>query len=153
ASYPDTSLNDGQSYDVALVAFSVVGNANGAVETIALGGGNGDVPNIASPGNSAVVAQVIVQFEDSYISVSEDGTSITLNVEVSQAPTVNGTVDVSLLSAGTAVEGADFTFPASQTLTFTAGSTTSQSITIPIIDNTNDGSDLFFVLSLNNESG
>jgi len=153
ASYPDTSLNDGQSYDVNLVAFSVVGNANGAVETIALGGGNGDVPNIASPGNSAVVAQVIVQFEDSYISVSEDGTSITLNVEVSQAPTVNGTVDVSLLSAGTAVEGADFTFPASQTLTFTAGSTTSQSITIPIIDNTNDGSDLFFVLSLNNESG
>jgi hypothetical protein len=153
ASYPNTSANDGQSYDVSLAAFSVVGNANAAVETIALGGDNGDVPNIASPGNSAVAAVVNVQFEESYISVSENGTSITLNVEVSQAPTVDGTVDVSLLSAGTAVEGTDFTFAASQTLTFTAGSTTSQSITIPILDNTNDGSDLFFVLSLNNESG
>lgn len=153
ASYPDTSLNDGQSYDVDLAAFSAVGNANGAVETIALGGDNANVPNIASPGNAAAVTVVSVQFDESYISVSENGTSITLNVEVSQAPTVDGTVDVSLLSAGTAVEGTDFTFAASQTLTFTAGSTTSQSITIPIIDNTNDGSDLFFVLSLNNESG
>ncbi len=153
ASYPDTSLNDGQSYDVELAAFSVVGNTNGAVETIALGGDNSDVPNIASPGNSAVVTVASVQFEETYISVSEDGTSITVNVEVSQAPSVDGTVDVSLLSAGTAVEGTDFTFAASQTLTFIAGSTTSQTLTIPIIDNTNDGSDLFFVLELNNESG
>ncbi|NCT17516.1 MAG: T9SS type A sorting domain-containing protein [Flavobacteriia bacterium] len=93
-----------------------------------------------------------VQFETPYISVSEDGTSVTINVEVSQAPTVNGTVDVSLLIGGTAVEGTDFTFATSETLTFTAGSTASQSVTIPIINNTNDGSDLFFVLTLTNES-
>ena len=36
ASYPDTDANDGQSYDIELVAFSVVGNANGAVETLSL---------------------------------------------------------------------------------------------------------------------
>ncbi|PIZ07984.1 MAG: alkaline phosphatase, partial [Flavobacteriaceae bacterium CG_4_10_14_0_8_um_filter_34_31] len=53
---------------------------------------------------------------------------------------------------GTAVEGTDFTFATSETLTFTAGSTASQSVTIPIINNTNDGSDLFFVLTLTNES-
>lgn len=51
ASYPDTGANDGQSYDVELQSFSVVGNANGAVQTIALGGDNMDVPNIGSPGN------------------------------------------------------------------------------------------------------
>ncbi|CAM3429133.1 choice-of-anchor I family protein [Aequorivita lipolytica] len=153
ASYPDTSLNDGQSYDVELAAFSVVGNANGAVETIDLGGTNSDVPNIGSPGNGAVVSIVSVQFEAPYVSVSEDGTSVTINVIVSQAPTVDGTVDVSLIAGGTAAEGTDFTFAIAQTLTFIAGSTASQTITIPIINNTDDGSDLFFVLSLTNEAG
>ena len=52
ASYPDTAANDGQSYDVDLSAFSVVGNANGAVQTLALGGSNADVPNIGSPGDA-----------------------------------------------------------------------------------------------------
>ncbi len=153
ASYPDTSANDGKSYDEELAAFSVVGNANGAVETIDLGGDNSDVPNIGSPGNGAVVSLVSVQFEAPYVSVSEDGTSVTISVEVSQAPTVNGTVDVNLLAGGTAVEGADFTFATNETLTFTAGSTSSQSVTIPIINNTDNASDLFFVLSLTNESG
>ena len=152
ASYPDTSVNDGQSYDVELAAFSVVGNANGAVATIDLGGDNSDVPNIASPGNGSTVSSVSVQFDAPYVSISEDGTSVTVNVEVSQAPTVNGTIDVSLVSGGTAVEGTDYTFTNSQTLTFAAGSSTQQSITIPIINNTDDGSDLFFVLSLTNES-
>ena len=54
-SYPDTGANDGQSYDVELAAFSIVGNANGAVQTIAMGGTNGDVPNIGSPGNQGPV--------------------------------------------------------------------------------------------------
>ncbi|MEO1434408.1 MAG: DUF3616 domain-containing protein [Bacteroidota bacterium] len=55
-SYPDTGANDGQSYDIALAAFSTVGNANGAVATQALGGDNMDVPNIASPGNQGAAS-------------------------------------------------------------------------------------------------
>ncbi len=152
ASYPDTGANDGQSYDVELAAFSIVGNANGAVETIDKAGDAGDVPNIGSPGNGVQLNTVSVQFDASYVSVSEDATSVTINVQVSQAPTLSGTVDVSLMPGGTAVEGTDFSFSAPQTLTFAAGSTASQSVTIPIIDNTTDGSDLFFVLSLANES-
>lgn len=54
-SYPDTGANDGQSYDIEIGAFSVVDNASGAVQTTALGGNNGDVPNIASPGNQGPV--------------------------------------------------------------------------------------------------
>jgi hypothetical protein len=54
-SYPNTDLNDGQSYDVELGAFSTVGNANGATQTLALGGDAGDVPNIGSPGNQGLV--------------------------------------------------------------------------------------------------
>lgn len=59
ASYPDTDGFDGQSYDVELMAFSVVGNANGAVQTIALGGDDMDVPNIGSPGNKGPVVSVV----------------------------------------------------------------------------------------------
>ncbi len=58
ASYPNTELNDGQSYDVELAAFSVVGNANGAVATLLLGGDNQDVPNIGSPGNGLAIPQI-----------------------------------------------------------------------------------------------
>ena len=53
--YPDTAPFDGQSYDSDLGEFSVVGNANGAVQTIALGGDAMDVPNIGSPGNGLAV--------------------------------------------------------------------------------------------------
>ena len=51
ASYPDTEGSDGRSWDAELGGFSVVGNANEAVATEELGGDNGDVPNIGSPGN------------------------------------------------------------------------------------------------------
>jgi len=54
--YPDTENFDGQSYDVELAAFSEEGNANGAVTTLALGGGNGDIPNVGSPGNGAPIS-------------------------------------------------------------------------------------------------
>ena len=53
--YPDTAPFDGQSYDSDLGEFSVVGNANGAVQTIALGGDAMDVPNIGSPGNQGPI--------------------------------------------------------------------------------------------------
>ena len=55
AAYPDTAPFDGQSFDVELDTFSVVGNANGAVQTVALGGDMMDVPNIGSPGNGLAV--------------------------------------------------------------------------------------------------
>ena len=56
AVYPDTDLFDGLSYDVELMAFSEVGNANGAVQTLALGGNEMNVPNIGSPGNGLAIA-------------------------------------------------------------------------------------------------
>jgi hypothetical protein len=58
ASYPDTEGFDGRSFDVELQAFSQVGNANGAVATIALGGDMADTPNIGSPGDGLAVPPV-----------------------------------------------------------------------------------------------
>ncbi len=150
ASYPDTDANDGQSYDVELAAFSAVGNANGAVETIAQGGDNSDVSNIASPGDGPAVSQTVVAFDEAYTSVSENATEVTITVTPSETVAVETTVDVVLNGGGTAVEGTDFTFTASETVTFPVGSDTAQTITIPILDNTDDNSDVFFVIELEN---
>ncbi|MEO1090948.1 MAG: DUF3616 domain-containing protein [Pseudomonadota bacterium] len=65
ASYPDTGANDGQSYDVDLMAFSTEGNANEAVVTTVLGGNDGTVPATASPGNqgAAIVFVAIPEIQ------------------------------------------------------------------------------------------
>ncbi|MDT0554601.1 choice-of-anchor I family protein [Patiriisocius hiemis] len=153
ATYPDTAANDGQSYDSDLGAFSVVGNANGAVETIAQGGSSGNVPNIGSPGSAInMPVTVTVEFDTAFTSVSESGAGIEIFISPSQAPTTQGSIDVSLITAGTAVEGTDFIFASTQTITFPAGSTDSQSVLIPILNNTEDNADVFFVLQLENES-
>lgn len=151
AVYPDTASNDGQTYDVQLSAFSVVGNANNAVETNALGGDLMDVPNIGSPGNATATGTVVeVEFTEIYDSVAENEGSITLTVSISEAPTSDVTVDVDVMMGGTAVEGTDFTLASAQTITFLSGSTDSQTITIPILDDTEDGSDLYFMVNLQN---
>ncbi len=154
ASYPDTASNDGQTYDVQLSAFSTVGNTNNAVATNALGGDVMDVPDIGSPGNAIVTGTSgEVEFTEVYDSVMENEGSITLTVSISEAPTSDVTVDVDVMIGGTAVEGTDFTLSSAQTLTFLSGSTDSQTITIPILDNTEDGSDLYFMVNLQNPVG
>ncbi|EDM43965.1 CHU large protein [unidentified eubacterium SCB49] len=147
--YPDTDANDGQTYDITLDAFSVEGNANGAVTTNALGGDD-NVPNIGSPGNGLPVETIQVQFDGAFTSVSEDGTSVDVTLLISDVPAEDTTVDVVLKSGGTAVANSDFTFAATQTVTFPAGSAASQTVTVPIVDNNEDGSDVFFVLGLDN---
>ncbi|WP_138432959.1 choice-of-anchor I family protein [Winogradskyella algicola] len=151
ASYPDTSANDGQSYDVELAAFSTIGNANNAVATNALGGDLMDTPNIGSPGNAlATGTPVELEFSEVFASVAENAGNIVITVSISEAPATDVTVEVALMAGGTATEGTDFNLSAPQTLTFPMGITDDQTVTIPIIDNTDDGSDLYFVLGLQN---
>jgi hypothetical protein len=94
-----------------------------------------------------------VSFTLPFNSVPEDGGSIEVEVEIAEAPAADVTVDVVLVSGGTAAEGADFTYAATQTLTFPSGSSAPQALNIPIINNTDDGSDVFFVLELQNPLG
>ncbi|MBO3117084.1 choice-of-anchor I family protein [Winogradskyella sp. DF17] len=95
----------------------------------------------------------VLTFSEAYDSVSENGSSITLTVSISEAPGSEVTVEVALVTGGSAVEGSDFTYPTMQTLTFPAGSSADQTLNIPIIDNGDDGSDIFFVVELQNASG
>lgn len=151
-SYPDTAANDGESYDIELGAFSFVGNASGAVATIDLGGDASDVPNIGSPGNVIPNENIEVAFDGAFTSVSEDGSEVTITVSLSGIPDTDGTVNVALASGGTAVAGTDFTFATTVPVTFSAGSATSQEITIAVTNNTEDEADKFFVLQLENAS-
>lgn len=151
ASYPDTASNDGQSFDVDLGLFSVVGNVNGAVETIAQGGSSGTTPNIGSPGNGGNFTAISLSFTEPFVSVSEDAGSVTLSVAPSEAPGQEATVDVSVIAVGTAIQGTNFTFATTATLTFPVGVAAAQELSIPIINNADDESDVFFVVQLDNE--
>lgn len=51
-------LNNGQSWDVALGAYSLPGNGSGAAATLVLGGDDLDAPAIGSPGGVAGVPNV-----------------------------------------------------------------------------------------------
>ncbi|WP_405565008.1 choice-of-anchor I family protein [Polaribacter sp. Asnod6-C07] len=150
--YPDTAANDGQSYDLELASFSTINNTSNAIATQTLGGDNSDVPNIASPGNIAPPIQPIIEFNASYISVSEADANVNLTLKISSAPATTATVNVSLLPVGSATEGSNFTFSTSQTVTFSAGNTDSQTLTIPILNNNTDDSDLYFMVKLENQT-
>jgi hypothetical protein len=76
ASYPITLSNEGQSYDVELMAFSEVGNTNNAIATILNGGTNGDVPNVASPGNGMNITPTL-GLEVTEIFPGQEGEALT----------------------------------------------------------------------------
>ncbi len=129
--------------DDVMVQLVVESRTNSSSETLYL-------DNILFEGAPIVIAAV--EFSDAFISVNENDVSVEVTVTPSSAPTVEGTVDVVLLSAGTAVEGTHFNYTSTETLTFPVGISGSQSFSIPITNNSQDGSDLYFVLQLQNEN-
>ncbi len=77
-----------------------------------------------------------VSFSTPSRTVSEGAGAVTIPVSiVNPSATAATTVDVMLGTTGTATAGTDFTFtPATQTLTFPAGSTAAQNVTITLTD-------------------
>ncbi len=57
--YPNAEANGGQSYDLELGEFSLVGNGSDAVATTETGGSTGTEPAIASPGNQGAATQIV----------------------------------------------------------------------------------------------
>jgi len=93
-----------------------------------------------------------VAFLEDVYSISEDGGSLNIPITISEAPTMNVSVDVTVKMGSTAVEGTDFTL-STQTVVFAMGSAGNSVLNIPIIDNTVDNSDIFFALELENGNG
>jgi len=90
-----------------------------------------------------------LDFTSSAFSIAEGDTA---NVSVALSMSADCTIEVALDTTGTAVEGTDFTFSSPQTLTFAAGDTTIQTISIPTIDNTDSDGERTIVLNLQNGS-
>lgn len=83
-SYPDIQEWDGHSWDAELGSFSEAGNNSGAVVTINFGGINGDVPNIASPGNRSAIVGIKNIREFDQLKVFPNPTQATLTVDAGQ---------------------------------------------------------------------
>ncbi|GAB5400085.1 MAG: hypothetical protein Aureis2KO_16700 [Aureisphaera sp.] len=105
--------------------------------------------NIRFEADPIIIADV--EFENAFISVDENDSSIEISVVPDQAPTEEGSVDVVLISGGTAVNGSNFNYVSTETLTFPIAQSGPQTITIPITNNSDDEGDTFFVLQLQNE--
>jgi DNA/RNA endonuclease YhcR with UshA esterase domain len=88
---------------------------------------------IIAPAGAAVPT---VSFASSALSANEGSGTITIPVTIANpSATAATTVEVMLGTTGTATSGTDFTFaPATQTLTFPAGSTAAQNVTVTLID-------------------
>lgn len=99
---------------------------------------------------AVISATPAITFDTDHASISENGTSISITVTISEAPSTNVTVAVALIAGGSAVEGSDFTYPTTQVLNFPSGSADDQTLNISIIDNAVDASDVFFILQLQN---
>lgn len=91
-----------------------------------------------------------VQFSVATANVDEDGASITVTVNIAGEDGNPTSADLVLLGTGTAVEGTDFTYAATATVTFPANDNTPQTVNIPIIDNGVADGDLTFELELQN---
>jgi len=86
--------------------------------------------------------------------VSESAGTVSVPVAIANPGTSAATVEVALVPGlGTATAGADFTYAATRTLTFPAGSTASQTLTVPLTDDALAEGAEYFTLRLQNPTG
>jgi hypothetical protein len=95
--------------------------------------------------------QTKISFEKKFISVSENETAATVVLLVENPSTASVDLVLKPASFGTA-SAADFTF-ATQTISLEANSGAQLEITIPVVDDTEEEQDEYFVLALENASG
>jgi hypothetical protein len=85
------------------------------------------------------------------ITVAENAGSVSIPLSIANpSATTASTVQVALQAFGTATAGPDFTYSATQTVTFPAGATGTQTLTIPILDDAAAEETEYFVVRLLN---
>jgi len=95
-----------------------------------------------------VITEPIISFVNNKQTVAEIDGDVNIKVTI-QNPSANPTaITMNLLPGSSATEGADFTFPAPLVVTFPGGSSDTQTVTIPIINDADIESLEFFVLSI-----
>jgi hypothetical protein len=135
---PTTSLANNQVYYVALLPNSIEDENNNAITAI-----QSAVFTTANPG---------VSLASNFVTVNESAGTLSFIINLASPATSSVDLVVKGASFNTA-DSNDFTL-ATQTLNFTSSSPLTQTITIPIIDDTLDEQQAeYFVLSLENPSG
>ncbi|TPG67525.1 choice-of-anchor I family protein [Hymenobacter nivis] len=94
-------------------------------------------------------AQVISR-PSATLTVAEGAGAVRVAFAIANPGAAASTVEVSLQAFGTATAGTDFTYAATQTLTFPAGATGPQTLTIPVLDDAAAEETEYFVLRLQN---
>lgn len=84
------------------------------------------------------------------VIVAENAGSVSIPLAIQNPGTAASTVDVVLQGFGSATAGQDFTYAATQTVTFPAGATGNQTLTIPILDDATAEETEYFVVRLQN---
>jgi hypothetical protein len=85
------------------------------------------------------------------ITVAENAGSVSIPLSIANpSATTASTVQVALQAFGTAAAGTDFTYSTTQTVTFPAGATGTQTLTIPILDDAAAEETEYFVVRLLN---
>ena len=84
------------------------------------------------------------------LTVAEGAGSVSIPLSISNPGTEAGTVQVVVQALGTATAGQDYTYATTQTVTFPAGATGTQTLTIPILDDMLAEETEYFVVRLQN---
>ena len=98
----------------------------------------------------APAAAQTVRFVAATAIVNETAGTVSIPVSIAGPGATASTVQVALAPLATATAGADFTYPAVQTLTFPAGATANQTLTIPLTDDLLAEPSEYFSLRLQN---
>ncbi|MGI4763375.1 MAG: choice-of-anchor I family protein [Janthinobacterium lividum] len=84
------------------------------------------------------------------LTVAEGAGSVSIALTISNANATASSVQVAVQALGTATAGQDFTYASTQTVTFAAGATGAQTLTIPILDDAVAEETEYFVVRLLN---
>jgi len=84
------------------------------------------------------------------LTVAENAGSVSIPLSIANPGAAASTVQVMLQAFGTATAGQDFTYTSTQTITFPAGATGPQTLTIPILDDAAAEETEYFVVRLLN---
>ena len=98
-----------------------------------------------------VASNPVVTFDLATVTVNEDVGTVTVNIAILSENGNATSVDV-VLGASTATNGVDFNYTTPTTVTFPAGSATTQTVTLTIIDDIDIEGDENIVLNLQNST-
>jgi len=144
--WPDAADGNGPSMSLINPSFDNAIGSNWIASVDYVGQTNSMDSIWANPG--MLLSTPIIEFDTSNLTVLEDVGTVTVELSIANTNGLDASVDV-ILGTGSATSGTDFTFTPT-TVTFLAGSSTNQSVTLNINDDVDIESMETIILNLQN---